>query len=205
MLVVADATAKVAPSVAAKVDGRVERGARTRDRIVEALLSLLEDGDPQPTARTVAARAGVSLRSVFQHFDDMESLYAMCVERQLERIAPLMRPIDASLPLDARVDEFVGQCARLYEKVAPVRRATLRAAPSSPVLQGALASMARFARQELSTLFAAELDVADRRDRLAALEVAASFDAWEHLRRIQGCSVPAAQRALRQIVTGVLG
>jgi AcrR family transcriptional regulator len=200
MPLVADATVKAG----VKSDGRVERGARTRNAIVEALLSLLDDGDPHPTARAVASRAGVSLRSVFQHFDDMESLYAMCVERQLERITPLMQPIDASQALDARIDQFVDQCARLYEQIAPVRRATVRAAPSSPVLQEALASMARFARRELSTLFAPELDVADRRDRLAALEVTASFDAWEHLRRVQGCSVPAARRALRRIVAGVL-
>ena len=60
---------------ATDTDGRVRRGARNRDALVDALLGLLEDGIPKPTAREIAERAGVSLRTVFAHFDEVESLY----------------------------------------------------------------------------------------------------------------------------------
>ena len=70
-------------------DGRVQRGERNRAAIVDALLSLLEDGVLRPSARQVAERAGVSLRAVFQHFDDMESLYAEWVRRQWHLAGPI--------------------------------------------------------------------------------------------------------------------
>ena len=67
--------------VTAATDGRVQRGERNRTAIVDALLALLEAGNAKPSARAIAEHAGCSVRTVFQHFDDMEVLYATCVER----------------------------------------------------------------------------------------------------------------------------
>src|ERR1700682_5362292 len=106
-------------TTATHVDGRVRRGARNRDAIADALLALLEEGDSHPTARAIAARAGVSVRSVFQHFEDMESLYAMCVARQTNRLASLRTPIDGTLRRPARLEALVAQRARVYERIAP--------------------------------------------------------------------------------------
>ncbi len=192
-------------AIATSVDGRVRRGARTRSAIAEALLALLEEGDARPTARAIATRAGVSLRSVFQHFDDMESLYAECVARQHERLAPLRAPIDESLPRAARIVALVAQRVRLYEHIAPVRRAGLAVAPGSPVLQDALARLAAEHRRELSTLFGHELAGVDRRERTAALEVCTSFEVWDRLRRVQGCSVAVARRVVRRLAAAALG
>jgi AcrR family transcriptional regulator len=191
-------------ALANSADGRVQRGARTRAAIAEAMLVLLEEGVARPTARDIAARAGVSLRSVFQHFADMESLYTECVARQQERLAPWRAPIDASLPLDARVRELVAQHARLYEHIAPVRRAGLAVAPGSPVLQDALATLAAEHRRALTALFERELAGPSRRERTAAVEVATSFEAWDHLRRVQGCSVATAQRVVLRLVHAAL-
>ncbi len=191
-------------AIATRVDGRVQRGARTRNAIADALLALLEEGDPQPTARAIAARAEVSLRSVFQHFDDMESLYAMCVARQTERLAPWRTTIDESLPRRARLEALVAQRAHLYERIAPVRRATLVVAPGSQVLQRALAEVAAEHRQELAALFTKELATRARREQLAALEVATCFDTWDHLRRVQGLSAAAAARVLVRLARGAL-
>ena len=56
-------------------DGRRRRSQRSRDRIVTAMIDLVEAGAITPSAEEVAARAEVGLRSVFRHFRDMESLY----------------------------------------------------------------------------------------------------------------------------------
>src|SRR3954465_5134381 len=104
----------------AAIDGRVLRGERNRAAIVDALLALLEEGSPRPAAQDIAARAGVSVRSVFQHFADMETLYAALVARQIERVQELADDVDASAPFHERVDAFVAQQARLYERVTPV-------------------------------------------------------------------------------------
>src|SRR3546814_18232311 len=75
---------------------------RTREAIVDATISLIDEGDLRPTAPRVAERAGVSMRPVFQHFDDLESLHAAVVERLVERVAVLVVPIDPAGPLADR-------------------------------------------------------------------------------------------------------
>src|SRR4029450_8701570 len=72
-------------------DGRLARGERARAAIVDALLVLIESGELRPSAARIAQRAGVSLRSVFQHFSDVESLFAAAASRQTERLSPLGR------------------------------------------------------------------------------------------------------------------
>src|SRR5262245_66569994 len=67
-------------------DGRVRRGQRSGQAIVEALVGLVGDGILEPTAQQVAARAGVGIRTVFRRFSDMESLFAeMSARVQAER------------------------------------------------------------------------------------------------------------------------
>ena len=58
------------------VDGRTQRGERNREAIVEALVECYGDGLLQPSVDEVAARAGVSARSVHNHFVDVEALRA---------------------------------------------------------------------------------------------------------------------------------
>ena len=53
------------------VDGRRQRGERTRQAIIEAALSLQEEGVLVPTAQQISDRAGVLIRSFFRHFEDM--------------------------------------------------------------------------------------------------------------------------------------
>ena len=187
-----------------RIDGRVQRGARTRTAIAEAMLTLLEEGVVRPTARDIAARAGVSLRSVFQHFDDMESLYAECVARQQQRLVPWRVAVDPSLPIDERLRVLIATRARLYEHVAPVRRAALAVSQDSPVLRHALTQFAAEDRRELLTLFGDELGGTARRERMAALEAATSFNVWEHVRRVQECSMAAAQRVVFRLARSAL-
>ena len=63
-------------------DGRVARGQRIRRNVADALVVLLAEGDAEPTAPAVAARAGVSARLVFHHFADMDDLYHYVTARQ---------------------------------------------------------------------------------------------------------------------------
>jgi AcrR family transcriptional regulator len=187
------------------VDGRVRRGERNRAAIVDALLTLLGAGDTKPSARAIAEEAGVSVRSVFQHFDDLESLYATVVERQAERLRRFDMPIDRSAALDERVDAFVAQRARLYEHITPVRRATLRVAHESPALQQGLKQIGTRHAREVADVFAPEL--AGARDATvlrAALVVATSWETWDRLRREQRCSTDTARRVVEQLVKGVV-
>src|ERR1700723_1372281 len=90
----------------ARIDGRLARSTRTRHAVVDALLDLLGEGDLRPTAARIAERAGVSLRLVFHHFDDLEAIYSELADRQAERVKPLTTPISSTTPFARRVEEF---------------------------------------------------------------------------------------------------
>jgi AcrR family transcriptional regulator len=186
-------------------DGRVQRGARNRAAIVDALLALLEEGDPKPSASDIAARAGVSVRSVFQHYDDLETLYGALVERQTEHVLEMLPTVDPALPLPSRIDAFVAGRARIFERVTPVRRATLLAAPNSPTLQRALAEAAITHERDVASTFAADLErLAAPADARAAVTLATSWEAWDRLRTAQRCSIPKARRAVVTLLNAVL-
>src|SRR5258708_37000395 len=107
----------------APLDGRLARSARTRHAVVDALLDLLGEGDLRPTAARIAERAGVSLRIVFHHFDDLEAIYSELADRQAGRGKPLTVPVPVGLPFWRRVQEFSAQSRGLPGTVSPGRRA----------------------------------------------------------------------------------
>jgi len=115
----------------APTDGRTARARRTRDAVVEACLSLIDEGHLRPTAKQVSERAGVSLRSVFQHFEDLESLFATAADRQVERLLALVAKIPSGAPFEERLAAIVEARTRLLERITPVRRSALLHEPFS--------------------------------------------------------------------------
>jgi TetR/AcrR family transcriptional regulator, regulator of autoinduction and epiphytic fitness len=188
-------------------DGRTVRAERTRQALVDALLALLYEGQLQPTAERIAERAGVSERSVFQHFADREALYQAVAVQQYERIVPTLDPIDVSLPLPERIEAFVAQRARLLETVTPVRRAALLLEPESEVVAGWLQSTRRQKAREVERVFGPELERVEQTQRgvlLAALVAASAWTAWEGLRAHQRLSEDRARAAMRATLTALL-
>jgi AcrR family transcriptional regulator len=184
---------------ATPLDGRVARSHRTRAAIVDALIALLEEGHVQPTVEEVACRAGVAPRTVFQHYPDREALFTAVGERRQARLETLMGDIDLGAAVDERIAALADQRARVYEWIAPVRRAALLMEPFSTSVSAALDGLRAVKRAEVRRVFAAELDAvaADRRPALeAALCAATSFSAWEALRTHQQLDVDAARAAL---------
>jgi TetR/AcrR family transcriptional regulator, regulator of autoinduction and epiphytic fitness len=188
-------------------DGRTVRAERTRQALVDALLALLYEGELQPTAERISARAGVSERSLFQHFADREALYQAVAVQQYERIAPTIHPIDVSLPLPERIEAFVTQRGRLLETVTPVRRAALLLEPESEVVSGWLQSTRRQKAREVERVFRPELENVDQRERgvlLAALVAASAWTAWEGLRAHQRLSEYRSRAAMRVTLAALL-
>lgn len=190
-----------------KSDGRTARAERTRDAVVDALLALINEGELRPTAARIAERAGVSLRSVFQHFDDMEALLTKAGAVHIERISELARPLPCEGPLERRVRALVDQRGRIFEFTTPVRRSSMLHEPFSAALRAARTQMLALAQDEVETLFAPELAALEpgtRRDVAAAVDAAATWDTWEHLRARRGLSVVAAKRVITRTLLALL-
>jgi TetR/AcrR family transcriptional regulator, regulator of autoinduction and epiphytic fitness len=194
-------------AVTQTVDGRTARSARTREAVVTAVLELVRAGNPRPTAKEIAARAGISLRSVYVHFDDLDDLFAAAGARQAEEVAHLLYPVDAGLPLAERIDEVAIQRAALWEALAPVRRAALIWASTSTTLREGAQRMARRAVRDLGRVFADQLEPMDPEHRtvlVEALHVACSAGAWEVLRQERHLSVEDARAVVATSMTALL-
>jgi len=194
------------PVDVAPADGRAARTARTRQSIVDALLSLLEEGDLQPTATRIAERAGISLRLIYHHFGDLESLFQATSQRQAERMAALAVPIDAALPLAERIDHFCTQRAFMLETITPVSRAARLHEPFSESLQTVRALFVRAGENAIDDLFAVEIEALDPDERpsaLAALHLAGSWNSWDYL-RTGGSSIEAATATMAHTFTVML-
>lgn len=188
------------------IDGRTARAVRTREAIVDACIDLVNAGDLRPTAPRIAERAGVSVRSIFQHFDDLETLFGAVGERVVARLGQVIVPIDADAPLSERLDAFVEQRATVNESLTPIRRAAFIHASNSEVVREQFSAGHRFLRAEVEAVFAAELAMCGvgRDAVLDTLVIAASWSAWDLLRSLEGRSVTATADALRQVVAEAL-
>jgi TetR/AcrR family transcriptional regulator of autoinduction and epiphytic fitness len=176
------------------------RGERTRQRVAEALLELLEEGDAPPTAKAVAERASVSVRLVFHHFEDMDALYRMVANLQFDRHWATVREVPPDLPFATRVDRTVTQRARLFESISPVRRSGLALTARSEAVARAVDRSDNQLRSWLETTFQPELRAAgrSRRELLAAIDAATSWETWERMRRGSRLSAAAARRAMER-------
>ena len=189
------------------VDGRAARALRTRHAVVDAMLDLVDEGNVRPSAALIAQRAGVSLRSVYQHFDDLETLFEVAAERHRQRYAHLEPLPDLPQQLDQRIQAFVAHQVRWLEAVGPMARAAALQAPFSPGVAHRLGAAWARHRERLAEAFAPELGHAQERERLLnAAEVATSWPSWESLRRTVGLSTGQAagvvELALRRLFAG---
>jgi len=194
----------------AAVDGRQSRTLRSRRAICEACLDLVQEGQLQPSADQIAERAGVSRRSVFNHFADLGELYDAVVDAGLQRCAPLLEEIPPDTPVAARVERLVAVRSRFLEATSAFTRAL-----TAQSLVGPAADQARrvagsgLARQhrEIEALFAADLrhrSARERGDVIEAVSAALGPAQWEFLRRSRGASLQRARALVARTVTAIL-
>ena len=185
-----------------RVDGRTARSERTRNAIVDAHVSLITDGDMRPTADRIAKLAGVSLRALWSHFADMEALMTASAQRILERRDAAHEPIPAGLPLAERIRAYCDQRAKLNDLVAPAARASALKEPFSPALQRYRKLHLARARDEVATLFAAEID--GDQELLDAITVVSMWNTWDTLRTPMELSTEAAASILHRTISALL-
>ncbi len=189
------------------IDGRTARALRTRESIVDACIALVDEGDLRPTAPRIAERALVSVRSIFQHFEDLEGLYAAVADRLIERLAHLTLTADPAAPLAERLPEVVRQRAVLLEAITPIRQAASVHAPFSFEVRSRLQAGHDFLRSEIERLFVVELEGRDpvaRRVLLDALDTVLSWPTWDNLRSLNGRSKEDATVVLELMVRALL-
>lgn len=148
--------------------------------MIDALVALWRDGQYQPSSAEIAERAGISTRSLFRYFDDIDDLSRTAIERHLAGAEPLFA-IDASPDdaTDAKIAAIVGARLRLFDAIEPGARAGRICAHRNPVVARQLRQARSFFRNQVRDLFAPELRT--RPDALPAADVLLSFESRELL------------------------
>jgi AcrR family transcriptional regulator len=188
-------------------DGRAARSHRSRLAIVNAMRELHAEGDLRPTAPRVAERAGVSLRTVWQQFADMETLLVEANRRDNEIVRSLIQHIDQDQPLAARIALFTGQRARILEQMTPTWRAARIHEPFSAELARNKARTLMIAKADLERIFAPELAhvTGVRRQQLVnGLHAVSIWSFWESMRTELGLGPEPAEDLMRATFTGLL-
>lgn len=188
-------------------DGRRARRDRNREAVVDALLDLYREGNLAPSSDAIAERAGLSPRSLFRYFDDIDDLTRAAIALQQRRVVPLTRlDVDADATLEARITALVEQRTRVFEAIGSVGQVSRIRAPFQPLVGAELTQARAFFRGQIKRLMGAELSaIGPPRAAvfLSAADVMCSYEAYQLLRADQGLSRAKAASAMSETLTAL--
>jgi AcrR family transcriptional regulator len=178
---------------------RAESTEQTRRRIIDVALKLWrERWYDEITLREVAAQAGVSLRTVVNHFGSKEEIFAAALER----------PVQEGLMtrLAAEPDDIAGAVCLLvrdYENVGDATIRTLALEGRVPALDITIERGRELQRGWVEATFPAALSGlrgTARERQIDLLVCATGVYTWKVLRRDRKLSQAQAEAAVRQLV-----
>ena len=190
------------------IDGRRARRDQNRDRVVDALLTIYREGELRPSVALVAERSGVSHRSVFRYFEDLDELYRVTVERQFRSIYDyLLISAIGEGSLDDRIDAIIENRQELYEVTEFPFRVGQMLAPVEPIIATHRRDMAARAIEQVAHHFATELAASGAERRSAVEESIAavlSLESLDYLRHTRGLTRSESSQSLRATLSGLL-
>jgi len=171
-------------------DGRTLRRSRNRDAVIDAFLELVREGKLNPGAAQIAERAGVSHRSVFRYFDDLNDLVRTAIRQDFLAAEPLLEIASIG---EGSLDERAANLARarvaLYERVYGTAILARMRSGSIPDIEDERATVAMFMREQIRQHFADELENWQQpatESIVDACLVLTSFDSFDIHRRTLG-------------------
>jgi AcrR family transcriptional regulator len=184
------------------VDGRRQRGERTRQAIIEAALSLQEEGVLVPTAQQISDRAGVLIRSFFRHFEDMETLFKAADDQLRDSYEALFIGGDRDGFLEERVNRAVERRSAAFEKLKNIFLGTKAQLWRYEMLRKNYARNQRGLRKDLEA-WLPELTGLPEVER-ESIHAIASFEMWNRLRSEQGLSETASISVVKSTLISLL-
>jgi AcrR family transcriptional regulator len=183
-------------------DGRRERSRSSRSKIVAALLDLIGKGEFDPSTARVAEVAGVGLRSVFRHFNDMDALYREVGELIAAQVMPIILVPPTGATWKEKLFDISNRRAKIFETILPYRISSSLRRFNSPYLMQDYRWMQRFQWETIDV----HLPATVKADLAAArgLNVVLSFQTWQMLRHDQELSVEDAKAVVQRLLGDAL-
>ena len=185
---------------------RGDRVARTREAIIAATLTLAMEGEVAPIVRDIAQIAGVSARTVFQHFADTAELYVAVLTRVLAIMSDLPDP-DMAWTLERRIDGISGAFSSRFEQFVPIWPFFQALQQRSTEAAGLMVALYAGSRTRLGQWFATELGSLSTQARertLNALSMSLAPEGWIVLRKRLGLNAEDAREEWRFMMGAML-
>lgn len=178
-------------------DGRIARRLGNRARILDALFALIRAGTYHPTLKQIAAQAGVTPRTLLNHFPDAASLLMAAAYHGRELAAARLPPLPDVQDPEQRVREFFRRGAAFYDGFGALRWSLVTNPATLAVFEanrykGVALGLLNQRILELLDGFERPLDAVARR----ALAMMTDPLTWRLLRIQQGLSRADAARAM---------
>jgi AcrR family transcriptional regulator len=190
------------------LDGRRARRKRNAEDVLDVVHDLFVETHDLPTMEEVAARSGVSLRSVYRYFPDTRQMLLAAMARRVRAMEPTWQlPHLGEASFEERLTTFVDHRFVLYETSAP----TFRAAYAVRARVDEIAEQIDVRRRQVDAQarrhFAEDLrgqSPSAVKEILACIEVLAGFEAMETLHAHRGLSPAASRRVILRGLRAVL-
>ncbi len=183
-------------------DGRRQRSQRSRQKILAAMWDLMLGGDMEPSAADIAQKAGVGLRSVFRHFEDMETIHRELLLLAEAKVAPLfMRPFKAQ-DWKNQLLELVARTVELWDPLrVPHTAAEIRRFKSKILMD----DYKRARIKEFSSIQGVlPRNLPNYNSLLMALDTILCFTTVRRLREDRGLSVEETKAVMTHMVEALI-
>jgi len=186
----------------AQPDGRRQRSQRSREKILRAMWELMLEGDMDPGAAAIAEHAGVGLRSVFRHFEDLDTLLRELMLLCYDEVTPeFMAPYKSSHWQDQLL-ELIERNVTIWERIRVPHTAGEIGRFKSQVLMD---DYQRSRMLELSMVKAVlPKDIANYDDVVLALDAALSFSTMRRLREDRKLSLAKVKDVMTLMVQSIV-
>ena len=183
-------------------DGRRERSRTNNAKIIAAGMELIGKGEYSPNAARVAEVAGVGIRSVFRHFEDMDTLYRQLGAEVELKVWPIMLQQLEGVTWKERIVSLAKRRTTIFEIIFHYRIAADLRRFDSPYLTQ---DNRRVLRIEFEMINACLSETA-RADTIGTAGIYAllSFANWQSLRQDQELSAEDARDVVLRLLDSAL-
>jgi AcrR family transcriptional regulator len=178
---------------------RAAATAETRAAILDATFEI---GDPRAPLSAIAARAGISERTVLRHFGSRDGLVAAAIVAGTERVERERFDVPAG-DVGAAVANLVGHYEEAGDRVFLLLGEEGADETIDAILVEGRKMHRRWVREKLGPLLG-ERSAGERRLRIAQLVAVCDVYTWKLLRRDSGLSRAATERAIAELIGAVV-
>lgn len=183
-------------------DGRRARSVVSRSRIIKAIVELVAEGDPDPSATTVAERTGISLRTVFRHFEEKDTILHAIDDLLVAAYQPVFAAPYRSDGWKDRLFELIERRCAVNEAAAVFRISAVMERYRSPFVAEKYRRLYAAEKRMLDAVLPTELQTSTNAGR--EVLIACSFDSWRLLRQDEELSADQTIAAIKQLISQIL-